>query len=64
MNLIKCVFLSCDSNDCIADDKSTNRTMVSCGNAKRIGNLAMFPVECDCPEKKRKEAPNDFNAVH
>lgn len=41
-----------DSNDCIADDKSTNRTMVSCGNAKRIGNLAMFPVECDCPEKK------------
>lgn len=48
MNLIKCVFLSCDSNDCIADDKS----MVSCGNAKRIGNLAMFPVECDCPEKK------------
>lgn len=52
MNLIKCVFLSCDSNDCIADDKSTNRTMVSCGNAKRIGNLAMFPVEWDCPEKK------------
>ena len=52
MNLIKCVFLSCDSNDYIADDKSTNRMTVICGNAKRIGNVAMFPVEWDCPEKK------------
>lgn len=54
MNLIKCVFLSCDSNDYIADDKSTNRMTVICGNAKRIGNLAMVSGKMGLPGKERR----------